>query len=62
VLFVASDHGFRWREGRPATLGSAGAVAAATAARWHRDKGIYLLWTADAAARRSKAAPRGRDA
>jgi tetratricopeptide (TPR) repeat protein len=41
VLFVASDHGFRWREGRPAALSSA---AAATAARWHREEGIYLLW------------------
>ena len=41
VLFLASDHGFRWREGRPAAAGSA---AAATAARWHREEGIYLLW------------------
>jgi tetratricopeptide (TPR) repeat protein len=44
VLFVASDHGFRWREGRPAGLSSA---AAATAARWHREEGIYLLWAPD---------------
>jgi len=42
VLFLASDHGFRWREGRPAAAGSA---AAATAARWHREEGIYLLWS-----------------
>jgi tetratricopeptide (TPR) repeat protein len=41
VLFLASDHGFRWREGRPAAAGSA---AAATAARWHREEGMYLLW------------------
>jgi tetratricopeptide (TPR) repeat protein len=60
VLFVASDHGFRWREGRPAGLGSAGAAAAATAARWHRDEGIYLLWAPDAASRRPAPAPRGR--
>lgn len=43
VLFLASDHGFRWREGRPAAAGSA---AAATAARWHREEGMYLLWSA----------------
>jgi tetratricopeptide (TPR) repeat protein len=41
VLMLASDHGFRWREGRPEHLASA---AAATAGRWHRDEGIYLLW------------------
>jgi Tfp pilus assembly protein PilF len=41
VLMLASDHGFRWKDGRPAQLSSA---AAATAARWHRDEGIYLLW------------------
>jgi tetratricopeptide (TPR) repeat protein len=41
VLMIASDHGFRWREGRPEKLSSA---AAATAGRWHRDEGIYLLW------------------
>jgi tetratricopeptide (TPR) repeat protein len=41
VLVLASDHGFRWREGRPERLASA---AAATAGRWHREEGIYLLW------------------
>jgi predicted AlkP superfamily phosphohydrolase/phosphomutase/Flp pilus assembly protein TadD len=41
VLMIASDHGFKWREGRPANLSSA---AAATAAKWHRDEGMYLLW------------------
>jgi hypothetical protein len=41
VLFIASDHGFYWGEGRPAQLASA---RAATAGRWHRDEGIYLLW------------------
>jgi tetratricopeptide (TPR) repeat protein len=40
VLFLASDHGFYWGEGRPAHFASA---AAATAGRWHRDEGIYLL-------------------
>jgi tetratricopeptide (TPR) repeat protein len=44
VLMIASDHGFRWKEGRPAKLSSA---AAATAGRWHRDEGIYLLWGPD---------------
>jgi tetratricopeptide (TPR) repeat protein len=62
VLFLASDHGFRWREGRPAAAGSA---AAATAARWHREEGMYLLWArgpAGAGGRRPEAAtpaPRG---
>jgi tetratricopeptide (TPR) repeat protein len=41
VLMLASDHGFLWGEGRPEKLSSA---ANATAARWHAEKGIYLLW------------------
>lgn len=41
VLMLASDHGFRWSEGRPTELSS---FAAATAAKWHRDEGMYLLW------------------
>lgn len=41
VLMLASDHGFTWGEGRPTELSS---VANATAARWHRENGIYLLW------------------
>jgi Flp pilus assembly protein TadD len=41
VLMLASDHGFLWGEGRPERLASA---AAATAGRWHRDEGMYLLW------------------
>jgi tetratricopeptide (TPR) repeat protein len=41
VLVLASDHGFLWAEGRPTTLSSA---ANATAARWHSEKGVYLLW------------------
>jgi tetratricopeptide (TPR) repeat protein len=39
-LVVASDHGFLWGEGRS----SASSLAVATAARWHRDDGIYLHW------------------
>jgi tetratricopeptide (TPR) repeat protein len=41
VLMIASDHGFLWSEARPEKLSSA---AAATAGRWHRDEGMYLLW------------------
>ncbi len=41
VLVLASDHGFLWGEGRPERLASA---AAATAGRWHREEGMYLLW------------------
>ncbi|HEX7422147.1 MAG TPA: tetratricopeptide repeat protein [Thermoanaerobaculia bacterium] len=43
VLMLASDHGFRWKEGRPVTLSS---VAAGTAAKWHRNDGIFLIWGA----------------
>jgi Flp pilus assembly protein TadD len=39
VLMLASDHGFLWEEGRPAEP-----MTAATAGRWHRDEGMYLLW------------------
>jgi Flp pilus assembly protein TadD len=41
VLMLASDHGFRWSEARPENLSSS---AVATAGRWHRDEGMYLLW------------------
>ncbi len=44
VLMVASDHGFRWGADRPRELSS---LAAASAARWHRDQGIYVLWGTD---------------
>jgi tetratricopeptide (TPR) repeat protein len=47
VLVLASDHGFKWGEGRPSTLSS---VANATAARWHTDDGMYLIWGKDVAA------------
>ncbi len=40
VLMLASDHGFRWHEDRPTELSS---FAGATAARWHRSEGVYLL-------------------
>lgn len=39
VLMLASDHGFLWDEGQPAER-----MTAATAGRWHRDEGMYLLW------------------
>ncbi len=55
VLFLASDHGFLWGEGRPERLSSA---AVATAGRWHRDAGIYLLWGPGIAAGSER--PRGR--
>ena len=40
TLMVASDHGFFWREGRPSQISS---TATATAAKWHRKEGIYVL-------------------
>ncbi len=40
VLMLASDHGFLWGDGRPTALSS---FATATAAKWHRRQGIYLL-------------------
>jgi tetratricopeptide (TPR) repeat protein len=40
-LMLASDHGFLWSEGRPRELSS---MATATAGKWHREQGIYLLW------------------
>ncbi|HEV7429324.1 MAG TPA: tetratricopeptide repeat protein, partial [Thermoanaerobaculia bacterium] len=40
ILMIASDHGFFWREGRPTQISS---TATATAAKWHRKEGIYLL-------------------
>jgi Tfp pilus assembly protein PilF len=41
VLMLASDHGFLWKDGRPSTLSS---NAMTTAAKWHRNEGIYALW------------------
>jgi Tfp pilus assembly protein PilF/predicted AlkP superfamily pyrophosphatase or phosphodiesterase len=41
ALMLASDHGFLWKEGRPTALSS---NATTTAAKWHRNEGIYLLW------------------
>jgi len=40
VLVIASDHGFYWKEDRPERLSS---FANATAAKWHREEGIYLV-------------------
>jgi Tfp pilus assembly protein PilF len=39
-LFVASDHGFHWAEGRPEAEAR---FEAATAGRWHRGDGVFLL-------------------
>lgn len=44
VLMLASDHGFRWKEGRPDRPASAAAASSAGAGQWHRPEGIYLLW------------------
>jgi Flp pilus assembly protein TadD len=41
VLVLGSDHGFKWGEGRPTQLSS---FANATAAKWHTDDGIFLMW------------------
>lgn len=54
VLMLASDHGFLWFEGRPTQLSSA---AAATAAKWHRSEGMWLLWGSGVAAAPRSAAP-----
>ncbi len=40
VLMLASDHGFTWGEGRPTQLSS---FANPTAAKWHRQEGMYLI-------------------
>jgi Flp pilus assembly protein TadD len=40
TLMIASDHGFFWREGRPTQISS---TATATAAKWHRKQGIYVI-------------------
>ncbi len=40
ALLIVSDHGFLWREGRPQSSG----IAGATAALWHREEGVYVLW------------------
>ncbi len=53
VLMITSDHGFAWGEGRPTTLSS---FANATAAKWHRPQGIYLVWHGGVASTPSRAA------
>ncbi|KAB2958671.1 MAG: hypothetical protein F9K16_13080, partial [Thermoanaerobaculia bacterium] len=40
TVVVASDHGFYWGEGRPDRLSS---FANATAAKWHRKEGIWMV-------------------
>ena len=40
TIVIGSDHGFHWKEDRPAKLSS---IATATAAKWHRLQGIYLV-------------------
>ncbi|HXW07661.1 MAG TPA: alkaline phosphatase family protein [Vicinamibacterales bacterium] len=47
ALVLASDHGFTWSDDRPTELSS---NAHATAAKWHRRHGMYLLWGPDIAA------------
>ena len=42
VVVIASDHGFYWTEGRPTQISS---TAAATAAKWHRKEGIFVIST-----------------
>ena len=56
VLMLASDHGFAWAEGRPTQLSS---NAQATAAKWHRNQGIYALWGKGIAAKGRDAADTG---
>jgi len=41
TIVIASDHGFRWKEGRPFQLSS---FAAASAAKWHRNEGVFVVW------------------
>ena len=40
TIVISSDHGFHWKEDRPVDISS---VANATAAKWHRNDGIYVL-------------------
>jgi tetratricopeptide (TPR) repeat protein len=41
TLIIASDHGFDWNTKRPPES----STAVATAAKWHRDEGIFLRWS-----------------
>jgi Flp pilus assembly protein TadD len=54
ILLLGSDHGFTWSEDRPTELSS---NAHATAAKWHRKHGIYLLWGPGIAARNARDQP-----
>jgi hypothetical protein len=40
TIVIGSDHGFQWKQGRPENVSS---FAVATAAKWHRAEGIYLV-------------------
>jgi len=40
TIAISSDHGFHWKDDRPVNVSS---FANATAAKWHRVEGIYLL-------------------
>jgi tetratricopeptide (TPR) repeat protein len=44
VIVIASDHGFHWTEGRPTEISS---TATATAAKWHRKEGIFVVSAAE---------------
>ena len=48
TIVIASDHGFRWTEGRPTEISS---TATATAAKWHAPLGIFVGPRAAAAPR-----------
>jgi Tfp pilus assembly protein PilF len=52
VMMLASDHGFSWIDDRPTQVSS---NAQATAAKWHRKEGIYLLWGPGIASRNARA-------
>ena len=41
TLLLVSDHGFDWNTKRPPES----STAVATAAKWHRDEGIFLRWS-----------------
>jgi len=41
TLVIASDHGFDWQTKRPPES----STAIATAAKWHRDEGMFLRWS-----------------
>ena len=46
IVMIASDHGFRWKGGPPAVS----STDTATAGKWHRNEGIYVMCGAGVAA------------